>query len=137
MTDPNETPLNKAAREYMAECMDMHDVYEDQEQNFILGHLVTFAARLEAALLAQPPREESPDARFWRGRVAWLEGTAMPHARRQENANGFQKGWHAALSRVSEGDDIAGLRALVPEPCANPDETLPQQDDLGSKKGRL
>jgi hypothetical protein len=60
-----------------------------------------------------------------RARLDWLEGTAMPHARRQENANGFQKGWHAALSRISEGDDASDLAALVPEPRAEVDDTLP------------
>lgn len=60
-----------------------------------------------------------------RQRIAWLEGTAMPHARRQENANGFQKGWHAALSRVSEGDSVSDLSAVVPQPSADVDDTLP------------
>lgn len=60
-----------------------------------------------------------------RERVAWLEGTAMPHARKQENANGFQKGWHAALSRISEGESADALAALVPQPKADVDDTLP------------
>jgi hypothetical protein len=61
-----------------------------------------------------------------RQRIDWLEGTAMPHARKQENANGFQKGWHAALSRAGEQcEDIETLRALVPEPCADVADTLP------------
>ena len=39
-----ETPLNAAARRYMAESMAMTEPYDDQEQNWILGHLVTFAS---------------------------------------------------------------------------------------------
>jgi len=54
-----------------------------------------------------------------RRQLAHLEGIRLPHARRQENANGFQRGWHAALSRVSEGDAWQDLQALVPEPAAN------------------
>lgn len=57
-------------------------------------------------------------------RIAYLEDVAMPHARVQENANGFQKGWHAALSSAGEhAEDIDTLRVLVPEPCAKSDDT--------------
>ena len=35
--------------------------------------------------------------------------------RKQDNADGFQAGWHAALKRLTEGDSIAELRQLVPE----------------------
>ncbi len=51
-------------------------------------------------------------------RISYLEGIALPHARKQENANGFQRGWHAALNRIREGDQYDDLRSLVPEPGA-------------------
>lgn len=43
------------------------------------------------------------------------------HARNQSEADGFQDGWHAALKRVSDGDDMSDLTALVPtvEPFRN------------------
>lgn len=43
--------------------------------------------------------------------------TQMQHARVQENANGFQNGWHAALTRVADGTDTQELRELVPDPA--------------------
>jgi hypothetical protein len=52
-----------------------------------------------------------------RKKLAWMEGVRLPHARKQENANGFQRGWHAALSRVGEGDAVGDLAALVPQPA--------------------
>ena len=48
-------------------------------------------------------------------RVDYLEGTAMPHARRQEHANGFQVGWHSALDRICENPNFDELRAQVPD----------------------
>lgn len=53
-----------------------------------------------------------------RQRISWLDGTALPHARKQENANGFQKGWHAALARMQGGESFEVLSALVPEPSS-------------------
>lgn len=47
-----ETPLNAGIRRYMAEQMGMEHVYEDQDENFILGHLATFVQRLYDALVA-------------------------------------------------------------------------------------
>ena len=52
-----------------------------------------------------------------RREFAHLDGIRLPHARKQENANGFQRGWHAALSRISAGDNGRELAALVPEPA--------------------
>ena len=43
-----------------------------------------------------------------------LVDIALPHARKQGAADGFQRGWHAALARVSQGDDATELSALVP-----------------------
>lgn len=43
----DESSINASARAYMAECMGMTTPYEDQEQNFILGHMATFAHRLQ------------------------------------------------------------------------------------------
>lgn len=74
------------------------------------GPLIRFAGKLRGEL---------------QQRLDWLEGTVIPHARKQENANGFQKGWHAALSRISEGDGPDDLAALVPQPSADVDDTLP------------
>ena len=54
-----------------------------------------------------------------RGReINRLEAVVLPHARMQSNADGYQTGWHAALTRLSEGDTVAELRELVPEPSA-------------------
>lgn len=39
------TRLNQRAMTYMAECMAMRQPLNDQEQNWILGHLVTFACQ--------------------------------------------------------------------------------------------
>ena len=44
-------PLNVGACRYMAESMAMTEPYDNQEQNFILGHLVTFASDLYEALV--------------------------------------------------------------------------------------
>lgn len=49
-------------------------------------------------------------------RIDWLEGTALPHARKQSHADGFQVGWHAALTRVGEGDSVNDLREVCPAP---------------------
>lgn len=68
--------------------------------------------------------EAANEIRRLRQRLDWLEGMAIPHARRQENANGFQKGWHAALSRIGV-DSVDVLSVLVPQPCADVDDTLP------------
>ena len=46
-------------------------------------------------------------------RIDFLEGTALPHARKQEHADGFRVGWHAALTRIREGDDVEDLSALI------------------------
>lgn len=40
----------------------------------------------------------------------------VEHARMQGSADGFQIGWHAALARIKDGDSIADLARLVPEP---------------------
>ena len=85
----------------------------------------TEALQAAGELPGTPPPEQE-EVRRLRSRIAWLEGTAMPHARRQENANGFQKGWHAALSRVSERvESVEDLANLVPYPSADVDDTLP------------
>ncbi len=63
------------------------------------------------------PRRDDEERRRLQRRIDWLEGTALPHARRQENANGFQKGWHAALARMSSGESFEVLSRLVPEPA--------------------
>lgn len=42
------------------------------------------------------------------------------HARKQGAADGFQEGWHAALQRTSQGDDVNALRDLVPTPRTQP-----------------
>ena len=47
-----------------------------------------------------------------------LNSVVLPHARSQENANGFQRGWHAALDRMSGGEAVEVLSRLVPEPAA-------------------
>jgi len=49
------------------------------------------------------------EQRRLQARIDWLEGTAMPHARLQSHADGFQTGWHAALTRVQAGDFRGGL----------------------------
>jgi hypothetical protein len=88
---------------------------------------------VDGPALASPPPDEPPPQDYvikrevvaLRQRISWLEGTAMPHARRQENANGFQKGWHAALARISEGvETVDDLAVMVPYPAANSDDTL-------------
>jgi len=42
------------------------------------------------------------------------ESFRVAHARKQGAADGFQNGWHAALTRISEGDSVETLRELVP-----------------------
>lgn len=44
-----------------------------------------------------------------------LTNVVIPHARKQEHANGFQCGWHAALLRIREGDTVDALAELVPK----------------------
>jgi hypothetical protein len=51
----------------------------------------------------------------------------VEHARKQGAADGFQAGWHAALRRVADGDDIAELTSLVPSP-ALPDPGSPERE---------
>jgi uncharacterized coiled-coil protein SlyX len=46
--------------------------------------------------------------------AALTDGTAMQHARKQADADGFQRGWHAAVTRVAEGDSYRDLAGLVP-----------------------
>lgn len=46
----------------------------------------------------------------------WL--LRVEHARKQGAADGFQDGWHAALTRVGEGDSVFDLVALVPKRAA-------------------
>ena len=60
-------------------------------------------------------------------RIAYLEGTVIPHARKQEHANGFQAGWHAAIDRVNEGDSVETLKALIPD-------SRTQRQPMGSEK---
>ena len=60
---------------------------------------------------------EDREVESLRWRLARMENIVLPHARAQSNADGFQKGWHAALERGETGDDtIDDLRALVPRP---------------------
>ena len=54
-----------------------------------------------------------------KSRVDYLEGVAMPHARSQANADGFQVGWHAALQNVRDGAAPVELQQLVPDPVPN------------------
>jgi hypothetical protein len=68
----------------------------------------------EAALKHEPEGPRSSTT--LQARIDYLEGVALPHARKQEHANGFQVGWHAALERISQGDAIDELRDLVPSP---------------------
>lgn len=44
----------------------------------------------------------------------------LAHARKQAEADGFQIGWHAALTRVWAGDRVYVLRRLVPKPPIQP-----------------
>lgn len=55
-----------------------------------------------------------------KARISWLEGTALPHARAQSHADGFQVGWHAALKRVAEGDSLDELLNACPKPVEEP-----------------
>ena len=59
------------------------------------------------------------EQRRLQARIDWLEGTAMPHALLQSHADGFQTGWHAALTRLQSGDSVEDLRASVPQPKAS------------------
>lgn len=61
------------------------------------------ALRPSAAPVSQ---QNYPDG-YWQLRVE--------HARKQGAADGFQQGWHGALTRVKEGDALEELLALVPE----------------------
>jgi len=45
------------------------------------------------------------------------ESLRVAHARMQGSADGFQRGWHAALLRVRDGDNISELDNLVPLPA--------------------
>jgi hypothetical protein len=105
----------------------------DRADGFRFGAVVTLLHEAAAALSASPgagtddvaEAKAQSEVVFWERkahaaerRIAWLEGTALPHARKQENANGFQKGWHAALSRMSGGESFEVLSALVPEPSS-------------------
>lgn len=60
-------------------------------------------------------------------RIAYLEGTVIPHARKQEHANGFQAGWHAAIDRVQSGDKPDELKELIPDSRA-------EQQPIGREK---
>ncbi len=77
----------------------------------------------KSAAEASAPAPDYRELVSLRQKLAHLEDVVLPHARKQENANGFQRGWHAALSRVSEGDNWKDLADLVPQPAHNPDET--------------
>lgn len=55
-----------------------------------------------------------------KSRIAYLESTALPHARKQSHADGFQVGWQAALKRIQEGDSIEDLRNACPMPPEQP-----------------
>lgn len=46
------------------------------------------------------------------------EPLRVAHARKQGAADGFQDGWHAALTRISDGDGVNSLRELIPSPPA-------------------
>lgn len=48
-------------------------------------------------------------------------------ARSQGGADGFQAGWHAALTRISEGDTVEQLRELVPAPPPGVGAPPPQE----------
>lgn len=59
------------------------------------------------------------------GSASWFDDRAylqIQHARKQGDADGFQKGWHAALTRIREGDSTDELIALVPAPATVTDE---------------
>jgi hypothetical protein len=46
LDDATAIRVTDAVLRYMAKSMAMTDVYEDQEQNWIFGHMVTLAQRL-------------------------------------------------------------------------------------------
>jgi outer membrane murein-binding lipoprotein Lpp len=46
-------------------------------------------------------------------------GIVLHHARSQAHADGYQTGWHAALSRVADGDAVDDLSQLCPKPQPN------------------
>ena len=71
-------------------------------------------ARLQMKMTLNADTAVAEQSRL-KSRIAYLEGTALPHARKQEHANGFQAGWHSAIDRFREGDTSDELRALVPD----------------------
>lgn len=71
--------------------------------------------------------EHLAEQRKLKGRIDWLEGTALPHARLQANAEGFQTGWHAALERIRQGDGSDELLHLVPKPSV---ALQPRQEEI-------
>ena len=74
--------------------------------------------------------------RYWQERVRYLEGMFIPHARKQEHANGFQAGWHAVLDRLAQGDAPEQLRALIPDSrtAAFTPAEPPQQESEGNSE---
>jgi len=60
------------------------------------------------------------------GSASWftdMESLRVQHARKQGGADGFQTGWHAALTRIRAGDSIDELTELVPAPPGRDTET--------------
>lgn len=79
------------------------------------GEWVKFS-EVESALsaLTQEPKEEKgiPEAEPAK------ESLAVMHARKQGAADGFQRGWHGALTVIADGGHVDYLRDLVPNPIA-------------------
>lgn len=55
------------------------------------------------------------------------ESLRVMHARRQGAADGFQEGWHAALTRIRQGDSLADLD-LVPDSASHYRERAEQAE---------
>src|SRR5262245_23418778 len=55
LDDATATRVTEAVRDYMADSMAMPNVYDDQEQNWTFGHMVTFAQRQALRMQSPPP----------------------------------------------------------------------------------
>lgn len=94
-SDPALEDVGLRAVAYMAESMDMRHTEDDQEQNFILGHLHTFAAQeLERASSLAPvaPTATESEVIALRYRLAGTE-QALERLRSLLDCYGFERAW--------------------------------------------
>ncbi len=99
-------PLPEAVREQIERLRIFATDRMSSDSPAVLESMRQAADTIEHLAAAAQQERARPNARYTE--------LQMQHARAQSNADGFQTGWHAALSRVEQGDRVLDLFELVP-----------------------